>query len=146
MNFNLSIAISAGLGTALVEAIFKLFLEHWLKEKYFLFTINKADRGECANILLEILSPVNNLNWDVIGSDMYTKAFHLMDRLEALNEKGYAEKIAQYTSDQMMLRFKMKSKVPSHQTGELLEDVVDMEKRIAIERSGLVDVVRKLKL
>ncbi len=145
MNFYLSVAVSAGVGTALVEIILKLFLEHWLKEKYYLFTINKADRRECANILLEILNPVNNVEWDKLGSDIYIKAFHLMDRLMTLNEKEYAEKLASYTSNQMILRFKLTGKTPLFQVNELNKDIVETEKIICSEREKLLGVVGKLK-
>lgn len=45
----------------------------------------------------------------------------------------------------MILRFKLKSRIPSHQENELLADVLETEARIALDRQELVEISGGLK-
>jgi hypothetical protein len=145
MNLYISVAISAGIGTAIVETVFKLFLEHWLRERYYTFTVNKADRRECSDLLLDLISPVNNPEWDELKGNIYAKAFRLMDRLETLNEHEASEKLASFTTNQMLLRFKMKGFLPPSQNVELTKDIIDNENKLTAEREDLLGLAKRLK-
>jgi len=144
--FNLSIAISAGIGTALVEVVLNLLLSHWLRKKYYQFTITKADKRACAEEILELINSKNFQNWYDLSNNIYSKVYLVSDRLITLNEKSASLKLDEYTSQQRFSKQLMDNILTnSPQPSEARKDFLESLQKIDTIRKELVDIARKLK-
>ena len=148
MNFYVNIAISAGIGTALVEIVTKLFLEHFLKEEFYKFKIRFTDKRDCANELLNLVSFENSCKWITEKSLMYSKAYSLADRLDSLGEHKFAKKVTAYvtkTCIMLDLLSGLLGKNIDAQREERIKHYLKTATDVAHIRQELTEIARKLK-
>jgi len=87
MEIFITVVIAAGTGTAIVEIILKLFLNHWLDKQLYKFKLKVADKRACADAIIELISSKKYQNWYNLSDDVYYNAYTLSDRLITLKEK-----------------------------------------------------------
>jgi len=144
----ITIVVSAGAGTAIVEIVFKLFLEHWLKEIRYTHRIKNADRRECAEELLELINPRHFKERLDLKDDIYNKDFALSDRLEVIGEKKFSQALDEYSAlykylaDRTSALFKFP--VPA-QSKEIEKDFLDTHQKIDESRKDLLEIAKKLR-
>ena len=77
----LTVFLSAGAGTALVEVIIRLIFEHWLTELRYKHRIKNADKRGCAKELLDLINPKHFKERLDLKNDIYNNDYALSDRL-----------------------------------------------------------------
>lgn len=98
IEFHLSVAISAGIGAGVVELLIKLFLSHWLERVMYNFQLERADRRECSDLILDLIHPDNYKKWFNISDEIYNKAYALSDRLITVGEDKTSKILDDYTT------------------------------------------------
>lgn len=150
MNFEfyLSIAISAGVGTAIVEIIFKLILSHWLERVFYKFKLNVADKRKCADEILDLISSKKYLNWHDLSDDVYYSAYTISDRLITLGEEESSKILDEFVN---LKRYgkQLQDQILANQTGvrnpELEKDFIDNMHKEDDVRNKLVKIAQKMK-
>jgi hypothetical protein len=145
IQFYLTIAISAGAGSAIVQIVIQLGLGHWLQKKYHSYTLKKADRRNCADRIIELVNSKNYQSWANLNDDIYHRAYKLSDKLLSLGEKKYSKKLDEYVSSQRYAQ-NVLSRI---QTGNFqIEDekeFLNSQHHVDKLREVLVETSRKLK-
>jgi len=136
-----TIVLGSGAGTAIVQ----LLLSHVLKEKFYYFTIRVADKRQCADILLDIIDITKENRWNDLNSDIFYKAYNLIDRFETLSYNDFATTLSNYVTDQILLRNISKQNVSPDQMNDKLDTILKYETRLPKIRQELIEIAKKLK-
>ncbi len=154
MDFSLflTIVIGAGTGTALVEAFIKLGLEYRLKDWLESNKIKRADKRECANNILELISSENYQKYSNPKDSIHDKAHHLSDRLITIgfkSESKILDKFVQRKRDVSNHINKLTSETEKEWTKtnykEFGKHFLELSNEIDDLREQLLEVATKLK-
>lgn len=146
--FIVTVVVSAGVGTAIVEIIFKLFLDHLLKEMRYNHRIKNADRRGCSDELLELINPRHFKERLDLKNDIYNKDYSLSDRLETIGEKDFSQKLDNYSASYKHLAdltsMLFKFPIPA-ETKEIEKDFLETHQKIDESRKGLLEIAKNLR-
>lgn len=145
IKFYLSIAISAGIGSASVQLLIQLLLSHWLQKKYYSFTLEKADRRNCADRIIELVNIKYYKNWSNFKDDIYHRAYKLSDKLLSLGEKEFSKILDEYISTNRFAQ-EILIKIQTENTPNKYEkEFIESQNKIDILRNKLIEIARRLK-
>jgi len=141
----INVVVGAGLGTAVTQIILKLFLSHWLKQRFYKFELMTKDRRGCAEEMLDLVSLDKYQRWEVSGSEVYIKAYSLSDRLISINEAAASKLIDQYVSGNIYLNQLIIRIMKGEQKPEISKDFIEKSHQLDEIRSKIVKVASDLK-
>lgn len=145
MELYLSIIVSAGVGTAIVEILFKLVVSHLLDRKMYEFKLTKADRRECANEIIKIINISVEEKMINSGLDFSNRANVVSDRLEVLTEKEASVVLDKYTARIIHANGLLKQLFSLECETETAADYLETQHEVYTLREELVKIARKLK-
>lgn len=145
IGFYLATALSAGLGSALVQIIFQLGFSHWLQKKYYDYTLDKADRRNCADRIIDIIGSKHYQSWSNLNDDIYDKAYKLSDKLLSLGEKEHSERLDKYVSTQRYAHEILGKVKSGNITNQDEKEFVDSQHQVDVARIKLIDTAKRLK-
>lgn len=144
-NFYISIAVSAGAGSALVQLLIQLGLSHWLQKRYHSYTLAKADRRNCADRIIELVNPKNYNCWSNRNDDIYNKAYKLSDKMLSLGEKKHSKILDDYTSAQIYAQQILARVLSGNSQKEDENEFLDSQHTVEMLRNQLIETAKILK-
>lgn len=145
INFYISVAVSAGVGSAVVQLLVQLFVSHWLQKNFYSFTLEKADKRNCADRIIELINSKYYRNWLNLNDDIYHRAYKLSDKLLSLGEKSYSECLDKYVSAQRYAQEILRKIQTENFQSENGEEFVKSQHEVDTIRNKLIEIAKKLK-
>lgn len=144
--FYLTIAISAGTGSALVQLLIQLGVGHWLAKRYHSYTLQVADRRNCADRIIDLINSKHYQSWADYNSEIYSTAYKLSDKLMSLGEKKHSKVLDDYITSQRHAHEVLRKLMSNDGQGrENEKEFLDSQHKINSLREELIKSARGLK-
>lgn len=145
LDFYVSIAVSAGAGTAIVEIILKLFLSHFLEKQMYRYKLNSADKRECAEKILGLISSESYLSWSDKSNAIYTNAYDLSERLITIGQKEASDSLYKFIQVQKEAQVVLSNMFKANNNNnDLAKIFLNSQHEIEKARTELVNICTKM--
>ena len=145
LNILMTVFVGAGIGSAVAQILIKLFLSHWLKQRFYKFELSVKDRRGCAKEMLDLVSLDKNQRWEVSGSEVYIKAYALSDQLISIGEEGASKLVDNYTSGHVYLYHLILRIMKGDLDPQLSKDFIEKSRQLDKTRYEIVEIDKILK-
>jgi hypothetical protein len=145
-SFFITVVVGAGTGSAIVQLIIQLGLGHWLQKKYHSYTLLKADRRNCADRIIDLISSKHSQSWINFNDDIYHTAYKLSDKLLSLGEKKYSITLDEYVSARRYAQeILMRVLSGTNDNVEDNKEFLDSQHKVDLLRERLIEAAKELK-